>query len=148
MVSLLLPLTRPVDYMNYSSICSKQLGNYYYHNQINISLCDVETPEWNFFVITFNRTKKRSLGKISGFLRSISVVFFVVVFLFYYSFSSGAVLSLSAPTFSLVQPSSFLSLSHVPPKDIHEKSCEVSGGLPRDHSLLVCVSLSFAALTF
>lgn len=35
------PPTRPVDCVNYSSICSKQLGNYYRHNQINDSRCDV-----------------------------------------------------------------------------------------------------------
>lgn len=55
------PPTRPFDCMNYFSICSKQLGNYYRHNQINNSRCDVaaarpnlsarpERTRGNFFV--------------------------------------------------------------------------------------------------
>lgn len=58
------PPTRPVDCMNYFSICSKQLGNYYRHNQINNSRCDVcggeakslRSPKENkreFFLWTF-----------------------------------------------------------------------------------------------
>lgn len=41
------PPTRPVDCMNYSSICNKQLGNYYCDNQINNSCCDVATTRQN-----------------------------------------------------------------------------------------------------
>jgi len=44
-VSSLPPPTRPVDCMNYSSICNKQLGNYYCHHQINNSPCDAATTK-------------------------------------------------------------------------------------------------------
>lgn len=108
LVSSLPPPTRPVDCMNYSSICNKQLGNYYCHNQINNSPCDVATTWQNLF--TYPRQ-----GRIYGLgvARLSSSVFFFfnssLLVLCCLSSSSTFFLSLFTPAFFI--PPSLVSLS-------------------------------------
>lgn len=141
------PPTRPVDCMNYSSICNKQLGNYYCHNQINNSPCDVATTWQN--LLTYPKENK------GEFMDLVLLGWAELVFFFS---SSGATLSLFLSLLfsclSLLQPSSFLPLSCPSQGHSWKESCDggESAGLPArlpcDHSPLLCVSLSFAALSF
>lgn len=148
LVSSLPPPTRPVDCMNYSSICNKQLGNYYCHNQINNSPCDVATTWQNLF--TYPRQ-----GRIYGLgvaRLSSSVFFFFLILLFWCYAVSPPLLLFSC--LSLLQPSSFLPLLCPSQGHSWKESCYggESAGLPArlpcDHSPLLCVSLSFATLSF
>lgn len=114
LVSLLLPPTRPVDYMNYSSICSKQLGNYYCPNQINNSPCDVATTLQNLLTYPKENWKKEAQGEFTVCEARLHCCFFN---------SSHAMVSLFH--FLLFSCLSLLQLhfspSCVPLKDIHER---------------------------
>lgn len=145
LVSLLPPPTRPVDCMNYSSICNKQLGNYYCHNQINTSPCDVATT-WQNLLTSPVENNREFIARLS----STSVIFYSSLFV-------PCCLSSSIyffPCLSLIQPSSFLPLLCPFQGHSWKESCyggECAGlpaRLPYDHSPLLCVSLSFAALSF
>lgn len=111
LVSSLPPPTRPVDCMNYSSICSKQLGNYYCHNQINNSPCDVATTWQN--LLTYPEENKEKFMDLVLLGWAAHVFFFIFFILFWrYVVSlplSTFCLSLFTPAFFI--PPSLVSLS-------------------------------------
>lgn len=117
LVSSLPPPTRPVDCMNYSSICSKQLGNYYCHNQINNSPCDVATTWQN--LLTYPEENKEK------FMDLVLLGWAAHVFFFYFFYSLLALCCFSSSLYflpvSLYSSLLHSSLSCVPLKDIHER---------------------------
>lgn len=116
LVSLPPPPTRPVDCMNYFSICNKQLGNYYCYNQINNSCCDVATT-WQNLWTDFK-------GKKDLFMDLVLLGWAALVSFSLFSSGSMFYVFLLLSTFFLVSLYSCLlhsSLSCVPVKDIHER---------------------------
>lgn len=96
------PPTWPVDCLSYFSICNKQLGNYYCHNQINNSYCDVATIQQNLLTCPQENTKEFMDLVLLGWTALVSFSFF----------SSGAMLSLSF--FSVSTPDFFIPPSLLP----------------------------------
>ncbi len=132
--------------MNYSSICYKQLGNYYSHNQINNSCCDVATTWQN--LLTYPKENKGEFIDLALLGWAVLVCFLLLLLFCCLSYS------LLFSYLSLVLPSSFLPL--LCPSQGHSWKESCYGGesvglparLPRDHSPLLCIRLSFAALSF
>lgn len=91
--------------MNYSSICNKQLGNYYCDNQINNSRCDVATTRQN--LLTY---PKENGGE---FMSLVLLGWAALVFFFFCNAVSLllSTFSLSLFTAAFFSPPSLVSLS-------------------------------------
>ena len=148
------PPTRTVDCMNYSSICNKQLGNYYCHNQINNSSCDVATTWQNLLTYPKESGKKGSSGRIYrlGVARlSIARVFF---FFFFSFLSSLAARSLSFffyffPCLFIPPSLVFLSRTFMKGELLWWRECgPACMAALRSLSASMRQSFSFAALSF
>lgn len=112
------PPTEPVVCMNYSSICDKQLGNYYRDHLIK---SDCENADGN-------KVFPEVLGTSSLFFNA-----------------SGDIRCLSHSSCLPLSWTSSLPLFRVPPKDVHKRRAGCGGGSAAQPSLL---SLCFAACSF
>lgn len=122
------PPTRAVGCMNYSSICHKQLGNYYCHHLINSLAYDAATTQE--LILLSLEEMRRQCGR--GYLFSSPVASHILRRLLLLSLFSTSLLH--------------RSLSHVPPKDIDERrAATLEWDLHCQHSPLRRVTLSFAA---